>query len=88
MERLLSENCTVERGEGYYCSIERGRVLVERGGGGTTVEKRKCPRQKSLIIFYMKSIDDDERRLSSLKGAVSRDFLPFFHFMNRTHLGP
>ena len=67
MERLLSENCTVERGEGYYCSIERGRVLVERGGGGTTVEKRKCPRQKSLIIFYMKSIDDDERRLSSLK---------------------
>ena len=77
----MSENCTLERGEGYFCSIERGRVLVERGGGGTTVEKRKCPRQKSLIIFNMKSIDDDERRLSSLKNYFYKYFVSgFFTF--------
>ena len=39
-------------------------------------------REQDRINFFL-------RRCGGLvKGAVSRDYLPFFYFMNRTHLGP
>ena len=34
------------------------------------------------------SLHDEHHRVNLLKGAVSRDFLPFFYLMNRSHRGP
>ena len=58
----------------------------------TRLEREQQQKLELFLVLRTCKIDANTdvraKKLYPFKGAVSRDFLAFFYFMNQSHLGP